>query len=437
MITIQELYEIFKLHPSVSTDSRRITQGCIFFALHGDKFDGNDFALQALADGAAYAVVDDERLTGDDRLLFVEDTLLALQELAALHRASMPALVIGITGTNGKTTTKELTAAVLSTTFRMIYTEGNLNNHIGVPLTLLRLEPEHELALIEMGASKPDDIDELCQIAQPNYGLITNIGEAHLEGFGSIVGVERTKAELYQWLRTHEGKCFRREEDERLTRLSREIPAVTYGQSSEAVVIGHSVPSADGMSLSVEWQVPTLDLDNQRIDTHLVGAYNLDNVLAAISIGLFLGVPSEAINRAIADYTPTNSRSQYIQSERNDIIADAYNANPSSMAEAIRNVFAIDSPRPRLLILGDMNELGAESTAAHERIYNLIRELRQPSTSVVLVGRIWSMLNPEGAVVLPDTNAVLTYINEQKPTGHLALVKGSNGIGLSSILPSL
>lgn len=438
MTHAEALYELFLQHSVVSTDSRQITEGCIFFALKGERFDGNRYALEALDRGASYAVVDDPELPEHPQLLQVDDTLLALQELAALHRAQLATPVIAITGTNGKTTTKELTAAVLKTTFNVLYTEGNLNNHIGVPLTLLRLRPEHDFALIEMGASKPGDIDELCQIAQPNYGLITNIGEAHLQGFGDVEGVARTKAELYSWLRTHEGKAFRHEDDERLAQLGKGIPSVTYGTSPEAVIRAVPKANARGLFLSFAWEASAIQIPLREQTTQLVGAYNLSNVLAAIAIGLFFGVDSEHLQEAIAHYQPRSSRSQYLETGRNAVIADAYNANPSSMLSALENFLAIPSEHEKLVILGDMNELGSSATEAHRRIYDRLAPELEQGLSGILCGPQWTALAQAYPVkTLPDVEALEVYLRAHRPEGKLILVKGSHDIGLERILPLL
>lgn len=436
-VSIYELYEIYQEHPTVTTDSRALSPGCLFFALRGERFDGNAFALQALSLGAAYAIVDDATLGEHPGLLLVEDTLLALQELAALHRVKCATPIIAITGTNGKTTTKELSAAVLSRTYRLHYTEGNLNNHIGVPLTLLKLRPEHTLALIEMGASRPGDIEELCQIAQPNYGLITNIGMAHLEGFGSIEGVEATKGELYEWLRAHDGKVIRREEDPRLARLGRGLPTVSYGNSPEAVVLGRVLDDADSMYLSLEWSAEAIGIAPRVQATQLVGRYNVDNVLAAISLGLFFDVPTEEISDAIATYKPSNSRSQLIQSDRNVIVADAYNANPSSMRSAIDNFLSLATDRPRLIILGDMNELGAESQAAHQALLSLLISHGQAVGELLFCGPQWQAVAGETHRCFSHVDDLAEYLTREQPTGRLILVKGSNGIKLGQIVPLL
>lgn len=435
MTSIQTLYQHFLAHPIISTDSRKITEGCIFFALSGERFDGNEYALEALERGASFAVVDNDELPDHPQLLLVEDTLLALQELAALHRATLSKPVIAITGTNGKTTTKELTAAVLASTFDLLYTEGNLNNHIGVPLTLLRLNEKHDFALIEMGASKPGDIEELCQIAQPNYGLITNIGEAHLEGFKSIVGVERTKAELYAWLREHDGKVIRKEEDERLTRLAQGIPSVTYGQSPDAVIRATTHSDSNSLYLEFTWEAPAINISPRTQKTQLVGNYNIDNVLAAISIGLFFGVEPQKIEQAIQAYTPSNSRSQFMQTQHNQLIIDAYNANPSSMQTALKNYFALATPLRRVLILGDMNELGSSAEEAHQSIYTLLQEQQESNPCTVLYcGTIWTkVLADKGEQTFANVDQLSEYIKEQPFVDSLILIKGSNGIKLSTI----
>lgn len=433
-VSIEALYQHFLAQPIVTTDSRKITEGCIFFALSGENFDGNDYALEAISKGAAWAVVDNEELEEHPQLLYVEDSLLALQELAALHRATLSKPVIAITGTNGKTTTKELSAAVLSMSYNILYTEGNLNNHIGVPLTLLRLKAEHDFAIIEMGASKPGDIEELCQIAQPNYGIITNIGEAHLEGFKSIVGVERTKAELYVWLREHDGKVIRKEEDERLRRLGEGIPAVTYGQSPEAVIRAELINRPNELYLNFSWEAPAINIAKREQKTQLVGAYNLDNALVAISLGLFFGVEVNKIGEALSSYQPSNSRSQYIKSDRNELIIDAYNANPSSMKTALSNFFSIQTDKSKLLILGDMNELGLASEVAHQEVLALVREA---GTEAIFCGPLWYPLVREEYTAFERTEELAKYLEEHQLQGRAILMKGSNGIKLGSITPLL
>ena len=440
MITIEDLYSIYLSHPTVSTDTRQLPAGCLFFALRGARFDGNQYARAALDAGAAYAVIDDPAAQIDERTILVEDSLQALQQLASYHRQQLGTPVIAITGTNGKTTTKELTAAVLSTTYRLLYTEGNLNNHIGVPLTLLRLTPEHQLALIEMGASKPGDIAELCDIALPNYGLITNIGRAHLEGFGSIEGVRRTKGELYDSLRTRHGIVFFRAEDKVLEEMSEGIDRIDYGTDPEARIVGQATPTqGDQLFLHLSWSCPTLGIDPRTIQTKLVGDYNLANALAAITIGLYFDVPSEQIDQALADYTPSNSRSQLITSTRgNQIIADAYNANPSSMHTALDNFLHIAPvDRPRTVILGDMNELGASSHDAHHELYARLTAHSSSPLTIFLCGPHWVEELGASDHVFPNVDELTAHIEQHPITDSLILVKGSNGIHLGRLLPSL
>ena len=440
MITIEDLYSIYLAHPVVSTDTRQLPEGCIFFALRGARFDGNQYARAALEAGAAYAIIDDPTAQIDERTILVEDSLKALQLLACHHRQQLGVPVIAITGTNGKTTTKELTAAVLSTTYRLLYTEGNLNNHIGVPLTLLRLTPEHQLALIEMGASKPGDIDELCAIAEPNYGLITNIGRAHLEGFGSIEGVRRTKGELYDSLRARKGIVFFRTEDKTLEEMSEGIDRIDYGTDPEARIVGQATPSTgDQLFLHFSWACPTLGIEQRAVQTHLVGDYNLANALAAITIGLYFDVAPERIDEALTSYTPSNSRSQLITSARgNQIIADAYNANPSSMHTALDNFLHIEPlDRPRTVILGDMNELGESSHEAHQELYTRLKAHTASPLTIYLCGPHWVEELGASDHVLPSVEELIARIEAKPITDSLILVKGSNGIHLGRLLPSL
>ena len=442
MIPLEELYTLYLQHPVVCTDTRQLSEGCLFFALRGITFDGNKFALQALESGAAYAVVDDpEVAVQDDRLLLVADVLQTLQQLAHHHRKALGLPVIAITGTNGKTTTKELTAAVLSRGYRLLYTEGNLNNHIGVPLTLLRLRAEHQLALIEMGASKLGDIAELCAIAEPDYGLITNIGEAHLEGFGSLEGVRKTKGELYESVRSRGGVLFVHADDPTLLEMSRGAERViTCAEHVPALVEGEVAPHDGELFLHFRWIAPALPFPLQEVRTHLVGDYNLPNALAAIAIGLFFDLPVVLINEALSSYVPSNSRSQLILSPQgNRIIADAYNANPSSMRTAIHNFLHIPpTDAPRILILGDMNELGQESDQAHQRLWTELLQYgtRQP-LRVLLCGPRWVALRRGEGETFASVQELKAHLEAHPLSESLILVKGSNGIHLSELLPLL
>ena len=449
MTTIEELYTLYLQHPTVSTDTRKLPKDCLFFALKGANFDGNKYALSALEAGAAYAVIDDCTLADkDDRLLLVPDVLYALQQLARHHRHQLKTPVIAITGTNGKTTTKELTASVLAQGYQLLFTEGNLNNHIGVPLTLLRLTQKHQLALIEMGASKPGDIAELCAIAGPNYGLITNIGQAHLEGFGSIEGVRKTKGELYDYVRTHGGVLFVHAEDTTLLQMSEGVQRILYGMDKLHQPSTKSIPLVQGevkavehqLFLSFSWTCPSLSLPEQEVTTHLVGAYNLPNALAAITIGLFFDIPVEKISEALRAYTPGNSRSQFILSNRgNRIIADAYNANPSSMKKAIENFLSIlPLGTPRTLILGDMNELGTASEDAHRQLLEMLRnEAMKHPLEFLLCGPKWQALLGCEPNIFPSVSELKDYLTAHPLNDTLILLKGSNSIHLSELLPLL
>lgn len=452
MTTLSTLYQLYLEHPIVCTDTRKLSVGCIFFALKGANFDGNRYAQQALASGAAYAVIDDPTQQLDERCLLVPEVLSCLQALARLHRQQLATPILAITGTNGKTTTKELCAAVLSSQWSILYTEGNLNNQIGVPLTLLRLQREHRFAIIEMGASHPGDIAELCAIAEPDYGLITNIGAAHLEGFGSLEGVRRTKGELYDYLRSKGGQVFVHADDPMLLEMSQGMKrslysstgqSATLGLSSSTEVVGRAA-SSPSLFLSLDYQLATED-QQRHLATQLVGAYNLPNVLAALCVGHSLGIASEHMQTALSSYKPSNSRSQLIETARgNQLIADAYNANPSSMAIAVENFRHSTSPLAgRCLILGDMNELGAASEEAHHQLRLQLEVLlrEQPSCRIYLCGPCWEReLAKQPSTQLQSfasASALAAFIEQHPLTQSLILLKGSNGIGLGKLIEYL
>lgn len=367
-MSIIDLYDLFIHNPQITTDSRNCPKGSIFFALKGDKFDGNQYAGKALASGCVYAVIDNPDYYIGERTILVDNVLKTLQQLAHHHRKVLGLPIIGITGTNGKTTTKELLAAVLSTKFNLLYTEGNFNNHIGVPLTLLRLTHDHEMAVIEMGASHPGDIKELVDIVHPNYGIITNVGRAHLEGFGSFEGVIRTKGELYDYIRRSKGKIFIKKENEYLQSIAKGIEQITYGNGDDAFASGQVV-SCDPF-LVFNWKQQG---KLHTVETHMIGSYNLDNVLAAVAVGRFFKIPAERISRAIAAYEPTNNRSQFKKTDNNELIIDAYNANPSSMKVALDN-FITMPVQPKAIILGDMRELGPTSNELHAEVVEQIKK---------------------------------------------------------------
>jgi UDP-N-acetylmuramoyl-tripeptide--D-alanyl-D-alanine ligase len=382
MTTIEQLYDLYLQHPSVQTDTRLLKSGDIFFALKGPNFNGNAFAPKALEQGAAYAVIDELPATSDDRhrLLLVPDVLKALQDLALHHRRQFYIPFIAITGSNGKTTTKELIHAVLSSEFKTYTTSGNLNNHIGVPLTILSVKKDAEFAVIEMGANHQKEIESYCRYTLPTHGIITNIGRAHLEGFGGPEGVKKGKGELYDHLRDEGGTAFVLKDSADLRQMSRGIPhVITYG-TADADFIGHVTPAKDSL-LNVDI---TKGAATGTIHTQLVGDYNLPNVLVAVTVGKHFGVDDVKIRKAIEKYTPSNSRSQLIERDGNHIILDAYNANPSSMRAAIENFARIHVDQPKVLILGAMAELGPESLNEHRAIVELIG--KHPWQQVVLVG---------------------------------------------------
>lgn len=366
MISTQQLYTIFQQHPSVTTDTRNISPGDIFFALKGPSFNGNTFAQQALNAGASYAVIDEKKYKTDDRFLLTEDVLTALQNLAGYHRAQFNIPVIAITGSNGKTTTKELLHAVMNSQYKTYTTTGNLNNHIGVPLTLLRIMPDAEIAIIEMGANHLHEIESYCTYARPTHGLITNVGKAHLEGFGSIEGVRKGKGELFDFLRANNGVAFACAGFDYFKEMTRNLREVHWYGTAEGEITG--TPVLDNFYLQVQMQY---GFSHQLIQTQLVGAYNIYNVLAAVAVGKYFKVNDEKIKAAIEHYAPDNSRSQMVEKNGNHYILDAYNANPSSMSTAIEN-FARLPATNKMLFLGAMKELGPDSLAEHQAIIKQI-----------------------------------------------------------------
>lgn len=423
-MSIIDLYDLFIHNPQITTDSRNCPKGSIFFALKGDKFDGNQYAGKALASGCVYAVIDNPDYYIGERTILVDNVLKTLQQLAHHHRKVLGLPIIGITGTNGKTTTKELLAAVLSTKFNLLYTEGNFNNHIGVPLTLLRLTHDHEMAVIEMGASHPGDIKELVDIVHPNYGIITNVGRAHLEGFGSFEGVIRTKGELYDYIRRSKGKIFIKKENEYLQSIAKGIEQITYGNGDDAFASGQVV-SCDPF-LVFNWkQQGKLNT----VETHMIGSYNLDNVLAAVAVGRFFKIPAERISRAIAAYEPTNNRSQFKKTENNELIIDAYNANPSSMKVALDN-FITMPVQPKAIILGDMRELGPTSDELHAEVVEQIK--KGQFDKVFLCGEHFSKVGKEFSP-FATTEAMVEELRKQPLKGYHILIKGSHSMGLEKL----
>lgn len=412
------LYDLFCRHPRISTDTRRIEPDSLFFALRGATFDGNRFAAEALAKGAAYAVVDDPAAATGDRTVLVGDTLQALQELAREHRRALGIPILAVAGSNGKTTTKELVARVLAERFEVCATRGNLNNHIGVPLTLLSMTRETEFGVVEMGASACGEIARLAAIAEPNYGILTNIGRSHLEGFSGPEGIRRGKGELYDFLAAHGGRVFVREEDPVLTEMVAERPALACELYSERL--------ADG------------------IESRLAGEYNRYNIAAAVAIGRYFDVDEERMRHAIADYAPDNHRSQRSETARNTLIVDCYNANPSSMRAAVGDFLTepLGERTRRILILGDMLELGAWSAEEHRTI--LRQAMQDPDAELHLVGTAFAQAVAAAGLGEADAARVACYPSRSElaavlPTigNALVLLKGSHGIGLEKVVELL
>jgi len=427
MNPLEIIYQHFSKAYIVTTDSRKVEQDTVFFALKGEYFDANDFAMQVAEAGVASLVVADRKdLPKHERILIVDDTLKTLQDLAAYHRQQSRTTVLSITGTNGKTTTKELVSAVLAQKYNIIHTMGNLNNHIGVPLTLLSIKPETEIAVVEMGANHPGEIDFLCKIVNPDYGLITNIGKAHLEGFGSFEGVIKTKTELYRHIKSHGKAVFVNQGNPLLWEQSEGQERISYGRHCAAFC--PVAPGACNPYLSVVWK-------KRLIQTHLVGSYNFENVAAAIGVGQYFKVEDDKIMEALEAYTPTNSRSQVIETEKNRIIMDAYNANPTSMRAALIN-FASICGEQNLLILGDMRELGTASEEEHRNILGLMKELG--FKEALLVGQNFCTYNENAAwKTFENVQNLCQYLESSPVSGKTILVKGSNSIQLGKVLPLL
>ncbi len=414
---MSELYDIFRRHPRISTDTRRIEPGSVFFALHGATFDGNRFAADALSKGAAYAVVDDPAAVSGDRTVLVGDTLEALQELAREYRRELAIPILAISGSNGKTTTKELVSRVLAERFEVYATHGNLNNHIGVPLTLLAMTRDTEFGVVEMGASACGELALLASVAEPNYGILTNIGLAHLEGFGGPEGVRRGKGELFDFLAANGGHAFVPADDEILTGMAAERDSLAAEYYSASL--------ADG------------------IENHLEGSYNRFNIAAAVAVGHYFDVPDERIRHAIASYVPDNNRSQRIGTSRNTLVADCYNANPSSMRASVGNFLAepLEERQRRVLILGDMLELGDWSEREHAAIIEMAAQ--DPEAELLLVGPEFAKAydglaeKPANVTLCPTRDDLISLLKVSPVEHSLVLVKGSHGMGLEQALEAL
>ncbi|MEM6316344.1 MAG: UDP-N-acetylmuramoyl-tripeptide--D-alanyl-D-alanine ligase [Bacteroidota bacterium] len=431
-MTIPELYDLFLTHPTVCTDTRKIEKDCLFFALKGANFDGNSFAEKALELGAAYAVVDATDLPDNSKFIVVEDVLSTLQKLANHHRLQFEIPIIAITGSNGKTTTKELVSSVLERHYPTHYTRGNFNNHIGVPLTLLAMPIETEVAIIEMGANHVGEIGFLCEIAAPTHGLITNIGRAHLEGFGGIEGVKKGKGELYRYLEKHRGLAFINQEEDHLTEMAGEKLYKLFYRKSEAPNLNvpffetqlvETKPFVKASFLSIEG-LP------QRVNSQLIGQYNFNNIMTAITLGRYFKVPNEKIVNAIENYRPANNRSQIVEKSGNKFLLDAYNANPTSMANALKSFAGYEAAR-KIAIIGDMLELGEYSQAAHQEIVSLAKEL---DIALITVGPIFHSLSLPYIPQFMDTPSLKLWFDRQSYEGTSFLLKGSRGVGLEKLL---
>ncbi|MGN6492454.1 MAG: UDP-N-acetylmuramoyl-tripeptide--D-alanyl-D-alanine ligase [Agriterribacter sp.] len=418
---IEQLYQVYLQHPSVQTDTRKLKKDDIFFALKGPSFNGNQFARQALDAGACCVVVDEDPGFSDDRIFKAEDALAALQQLAGYHRSKFNIPFIAITGSNGKTTTKELVHAVLSTTYKTYTTQGNLNNHIGIPLTLLSVRVDAEMAVIEMGANHLKEIEGYCAYTAPTHGIITNCGKAHLEGFGSLEGVRKGKGELYDYLRAHNGTAFVMWDYDYLRDMSKGIPSIIKYGTSDADTVGTIVKSEPFLEVA---------LDNTTIHSKLVGEYNLPNVLVAAAVGRYFKISDDVIKGAIEKYTPSNSRSQLIEKGTNKIILDAYNANPTSMKAAIENFSKLHDPQ-KVLVLGAMMELGTASVMEHESLVTLIKAGKW--ADVILVGGDFSKVEHPFHYFHTAVEAK-EWIQKNKPQTATYLVKGSRSTKMETIL---
>jgi UDP-N-acetylmuramoyl-tripeptide--D-alanyl-D-alanine ligase len=424
-MSIESLYQIYLQHPNVQTDTRALTPGCLFFALKGEKFNGNAFASKAIEQGAAYAIIDEEAYSIEGRTICVDNVLSTLQQLAAHHRKQLKIPVIGITGSNGKTTSKELVHAVLSTTYRTATTVGNLNNHIGIPLTLLRIPLDAEMAVVEMGANHQKEIADYCDYTAPSHGIITNCGKAHLEGFGGVEGVRKGKGELYDHLRSMNGMAFIMWDYDYLRTMSTGIETIIKYGTAESDIEGKILQAQPFLEVEM-----TKGSVSGTIRTQLVGDYNLPNVLMAVAVGQYFDVSPEKIKQAIESYTPSNSRSQLLKQGTNNIILDAYNANPSSMRGAIENLMRLQADN-KVLMLGAMAELGEESLDEHRQIVNLIGQ--SDWKAVVLVGGDFLKIN-HPYVSLADSSAARDWYQQQSFENCHILIKGSRSQQMEKIL---
>lgn len=435
-ISIEELYGSYiRSGQKISTDTRKLEKGSLFFALKGANFNANEFAERAIETGCALAIVDEEKYVTNANIVLVRDVLTTLQHLANHHRKALSIPFLAITGSNGKTTNKELINAVLSKKYKTLATAGNLNNHIGVPLTILSITPEHEFAIIEMGANHQGEIAQLCDITEPDFGLITNIGKAHLEGFGGIEGVKKGKSELYKFLKSRNAKTFINGDDEVLYELAFENDKITYGCKKLYDVIGKDCTSADTVSFKYTTRYGNKDWQKQStINTQIVGGYNFVNCLAAVCVGTYFKVEEELIKEALENYLPNMNRSQLLKTEKNTIILDAYNANPNSMKAAVEN-FARFNANKKLLLLGDMFELGEYSEEEHQKLIYLLKENK--FENVVLVGDAFYKISEPGYKKFKTTAECLDYLKKLNVTGNVVLIKGSRGMKMELLQEAL
>lgn len=434
METVEILYQIFQKNPKVITDSRKIEEGCLFFALKGDRFNGNEYAHEAIEKGASYAVIDEEKYKDGGQYFLVEDVLSTLQELANFHRRRMLVPIIGITGSNGKTTTKELMAAVLNNFYNCHYTKGNLNNHIGVPLTLLEMNSDHDVAIIEMGANRVGNIEELCNIAEPTHGVITNIGKAHLEGFGDIEGVKKGKSELYKFIDQQQGVLFVNMEEQFLLELSDGLGKKVYYKRSDhpnqfeapyETVLYQTHPFIKVGFYNHNFQ------EILKVNSNLFGSYNFNNIMTAVTIGRYFRVPPLKIKEAIENFIPTNNRSQIIKKRSNTFLLDAYNANPTSMDNALENLKKINVPK-KVAILGDMLELGDFSKTEHIKIIEKAKSLGL--NELILVGKEFSNIQKDEVKYFDNVDELKNWFEKQEYEQTYFLIKGSRGIKLEQLI---
>lgn len=428
----EALYQKFRRAEfRVSTDTRKLEKGVIFFALKGANFNANEFATQAIAAGCSLAVVDDAQYADGDRIVLVENVLKSLQQLASHHRAQFKIPVLAITGSNAKTTHKELINAVVSKKYITLATEGNLNNHIGVPLTLLKLRPDHEFAIIEMGANHKGEIAELCEIADPDFGLITNIGSAHLEGFGGIEGVKQGKSELYKYIKLKGGKCFVNGDDTVLYDLAFDNDKITYGAKKLYDVIGKNYTTEETVSFKFTTRYGEKDFAKQPlVNTQITGGYNFINCLAAVCAGVYFKVEEPLIREALENFVPSMNRSQLVKTHKNTILLDAYNANPSSMKVAIDNFSGYKSEH-KLLLLGDMFELGEYSPEEHRKLVEHLKEVK--IREAILVGEEFFKLGDTGFKQFRTTAECMDYLKNKNVEGHTILIKGSRGMKMETL----